>query len=69
MGWVGETHLDGLSTLLGVCQQLDGDGPAVLDCILEVNEGVAHVTAHAALSADRHRAALAEEQENLEKQT
>lgn len=58
-------HLDSLSTLLSVRQQLDGDGPAVLHGVLQVDEGVAHVTAHAALPADGHRAGFAEEQEHL----
>lgn len=48
------SHLHGLSSLLRLCQQLDGDGPAVLHGVLQVNEGVAHVAAHAALPADRH---------------
>lgn len=61
------SHLHGLSSLLRIGQQLDGDGPTVLHCVLQINEGVAHVTAHAALSADGHRAGFAEEQENLAK--
>lgn len=47
-------YLHSLSSLLCICQQLDGDGPAVLHGILQVNEGVAHMMAHTALSADRH---------------
>lgn len=62
------SHLHSLSSLLCVCQQLDGDGPAVLYSVLQVNEGVAHVTAHAALSTDRHGAGFTEEQEHLPKQ-
>lgn len=61
------SHLHGLSSLLCISQQLDGDSPTVLYCVLEINEGVAHVTAHAALSADRHRAGFTEEEENLAK--
>lgn len=60
------SHLHGLSSLLRLGQQLDGDGPAVLHGVLQVNEGVAHVATHAALPADRHRAGLAEEQEHLD---
>lgn len=59
------SHLHSLSSLLRLRQQLDGDGPAVLHGVLQVNKGVAHVAAHAALPADRHRAGLAEEQQHL----
>lgn len=62
------SYLHRLSSLLCICQQLDGDGPAVLNGVLQVNESVAHVTAHAALSADRHRAGFTEEQKHLRKQ-
>lgn len=48
------SHLHSLSSLLRLRQQLDGDGPAVLHGVLQVNKGVAHVAAHAALPADRH---------------
>lgn len=47
-------HLHSLSSLLCICQQLDGDSPAVLHGVLQVNEGVAHMMAHTALPADRH---------------
>lgn len=59
-------HLHGLAPLLCVCQQLDGDGPAVLHGILQVNERVAHVMAHGAFPADGHGAGLTEEQEHLQ---
>lgn len=60
------SHLHRLPSLLCVRQQLDGDGPTVLYGVLQIHEGVAHVTAHAALPADGHRAGLAEKQEHLE---
>lgn len=47
------SHLHSLSSLLRLRQQLDDDGPAVLHRVLQVNKGVAHVEAHAALPADR----------------
>lgn len=59
------SYLHRLSSLLCICQQLDGDGPAVLNSILQVNKSVAYVTAHAALPADGHRARFAEEQKDL----
>lgn len=59
------SHLHRLPSLLCVRQQLDGDGPTVLHGVLQIHKGVAHVTAHAALPADGHRAGLAEKQEHL----
>ncbi|TNN54875.1 hypothetical protein EYF80_034905 [Liparis tanakae] len=59
------SHLHGLTSLLSVRQQLDGDGPAVLHGVLQVDEGVAHVAADAALPTDRHRAGFTEEEEHL----
>lgn len=59
------SHLHRLPSLLCVRQQLDGDGPTLLHSVLQIHKGVAHVTTHAALPADGHRAGLAEEQEHL----
>ena len=52
-GW-GRTDLDCLAALLGVGQQLDGEGPGVLQRLLEVDEAVAAVPAHCTLTTDGH---------------
>lgn len=63
-GW-GGTDLDGLAALLGVGQQLDGEGPRVLQRLLEVDEAVAAVPAHRALAANGHRARVAVQVQHL----
>ena len=63
-GW-GGTDLDGLAALLGVGQQLDGEGPRVLQRLLEVDEAVAAVPAHCTLAADGHGACVAVQVQHL----
>lgn len=63
-GW-GGTDLDGLAALLGVSQQLDGEGPRVLQRLLEVDEAVAAVPAHRALAANGHGARVAVQVQHL----
>lgn len=63
-GW-GGTDLDGLAALLGVGQQLDGEGPRVLQRLLEVDEAVAAVPAHCTLAADGHGARVAVQVQHL----
>ena len=48
------TDLDCLAALLCVSQQLDGKCPRVLQRLLEVDEAVAPMPAHCALTTDGH---------------
>lgn len=61
----GRTDLDRLAALLGVSQQLDGESPGVLQCLLEVDEAVAPVPAHCALTTDGHRASVTVQVQHL----
>ncbi len=59
------TNLYSLSALLSVCEQLDGQRSGVLQCFLQVGETVTHMSAQAALSTNRHGAAVAEKTQHL----
>lgn len=59
------TNLHGLSALLCVCEQLDGQSSGVLQGFLQVGETVTRVSAHAALPAHRHGAAVAVKTQHL----
>lgn len=63
-GW-GRTDLDGLAALLGISQQLDGERPRVLQCLLEVDEAVAAMPAHRTLPADGHGAGVTVQVQHL----
>lgn len=64
-GGEGRTDLDRLAALLGVSQQLDGECPGVLQCLLEVDEAVAPMPAHCTLTTDGHRASVTVQVQHL----
>lgn len=59
------TNLQGLSSLLCIGEQLDGESSRVMQHILQVGHAVAHVSPHTALPTDGHRAALTEKTQYL----
>lgn len=59
------TNLQGLSSLLCICEQLDGESSGVMQHVLQVGHTVAHVSPHTALPTDGHRAILAEKTQYL----
>lgn len=61
----GRTDLDCLAALLRIGQQLDGKCPRVLQRLLEVDEAVAPMPAHRALTTDGHRASVTVQVQHL----
>lgn len=59
------TNLHGLSSLLCICEQLDGERSGVMQHVLQVGHTVAHVSPHTALPTDGHRATLTEKAQHL----
>lgn len=59
------TNLHCLSSLLCICEQLNGERPGVMQHVLQVRHTVAHMSSHTALPTDGHRATLAEKTQHL----
>lgn len=59
------TNLYGLSPLLCICKQLDGERSGVMQHVLQVGHAVAHVSSYTALPTDGHRATLTEKSQHL----
>lgn len=63
---LGVSYLNSLSSLLSICQELNGESPGVLEGILEVDKAVTHMSSHGTFPTYGDRTGITVEMQYLE---
>lgn len=63
---LGVSYLNSLSSLLSICQELNGESPGILEGILEVDKAVTHMSSHGTFPTYGDRTRITVEMQYLE---